>query len=139
MGAEIGASFFNALTSLGQSGNRAQFRRAFGAATMNDIYNFLCYLVILPLELSTGVIERISSIFVEPLSGAKGSKFDTLNALTDPILRKIIQLDEETIAEVSANGTNSSSSAVGGPPLVFRCVDMNTSMPIVPCEISSVL
>ena len=92
MGAEIGASFFNALISLGQSGNRDQFRRAFAAATMNDIFNFLAYLVILPLELSTGVIERVSAVFVGPLSGANGTRFDTLNVLTDPILHKIIQV-----------------------------------------------
>ena len=53
-GAEMGASIMNALISLTQSGDRSQFRRAFAAATMNDIYNFLCYLVFLPLEIIAG-------------------------------------------------------------------------------------
>lgn len=56
MGAEMGSSFMNALVSLGQSGNRDQFRRAFAATTMNDVYNFLCYFALLPLELLTGKI-----------------------------------------------------------------------------------
>lgn len=54
LGAEIGASFINAMISLGHSADRDQFRRAFAAATLNDIYNFLCYFVILPIELSFG-------------------------------------------------------------------------------------
>lgn len=52
LGSEMGASFMNALISLGQSANRDQFRRAFAAATMNDIYNFLCYIAILPIEIA---------------------------------------------------------------------------------------
>lgn len=127
MGAEIGASFFNALISLGQSGNRDQFRRAFAAATMNDIFNFLSYLVILPLELTTGVIEKVSALFVEPLSGAKGSKFDTLNIITDPLLHRIIQLDEDAINEVSQNNraeyTNES--------LILKCIANGTDQTTV--------
>ena len=40
-----------------------------------------------------GVIEIVSGIFVNPLSGARSSnKFQTLNVITDPILHKIIQV-----------------------------------------------
>ena len=124
MGAEIGASFFNALISLGQSGNRDQFRRAFAAATMNDIFNFLCYLVILPLELATGIIEKLSAIFVGPLSGAQGKRFDTLNVITDPILHKIVQLDEDAISNAALADQNASSaSSSANQSFVYRCMD----------------
>ena len=55
LGTEIGASLTNALISLTQSGNRDQFRRAFAAVTVNDIFNILLYIIILPIELATGI------------------------------------------------------------------------------------
>ena len=64
LGAEIGASVINALVSLGQVGDRDQFRRAFAACTMNDVYNFLCYFILLPVEISTGPL--LSSLPTHP-------------------------------------------------------------------------
>uniref|UniRef100_A0A1I7ZGU3 Na/Pi cotransporter n=1 Tax=Steinernema glaseri TaxID=37863 RepID=A0A1I7ZGU3_9BILA len=54
MGAEMGSSIMNALISLTQSGDPQQFRRAFAAATMNDVYNVCCVFTILPLEVAFG-------------------------------------------------------------------------------------
>lgn len=92
IGSEMGASLINALVSLGQSGNRAQFRRAFAAATMNDAFNFLSYVTILPLEICTGLMERLSGWLVQPLSGVHTGEFKTLQYLTDPVLNKIVQV-----------------------------------------------
>uniref|UniRef100_A0A1I7ZXN9 Na_Ca_ex domain-containing protein n=1 Tax=Steinernema glaseri TaxID=37863 RepID=A0A1I7ZXN9_9BILA len=52
MGAEMGSSIMNALISLTQSGDPQQFRRAFAAATMNDVYNVCCVFTILPMEVA---------------------------------------------------------------------------------------
>lgn len=54
LGAEMGSSLTNALISLTQSGNRDQFRRAFAAVTLNDVFNFLTYFIFLPIEMATG-------------------------------------------------------------------------------------
>lgn len=54
IGSEMGSSFVNALFSLGQAGDIAQFRRAFAAATLNDVYNICAIVVLLPLELIAG-------------------------------------------------------------------------------------
>lgn len=90
IGSEMGASLTNVLISLGQSGDRNKFRRSFAAATLNDAFNVLNYLVLLPLEMSTGVIETLSGRMVQPLVGAQAGEIKTLNLLTDPLLEKIV-------------------------------------------------
>lgn len=54
MGANIGTSVTNTIVSIGQSGDRNQFRRAFGGATVHDMFNWLSVLVLLPIELMSG-------------------------------------------------------------------------------------
>ena len=55
MGANIGTSMTNTLVSLGHSGRRAEFRRAFAAATVHDMFNWLCVAILLPVEVITGI------------------------------------------------------------------------------------
>ena len=54
MGANIGTSVTNTIVSLGQVGDRTEFRRAFAGATVHDMFNWLSVLFILPLEVVTG-------------------------------------------------------------------------------------
>ena len=54
MGANIGTSVTNTIVSLGQSGDRDQFRRAFGGATIHDMFNWLSVIILLPLEVASG-------------------------------------------------------------------------------------
>ena len=82
----------NALISLTQSGDRSQFRRAFAAATMNDVFNFLCFVILLPVEIIFKPIERLSALTVSPLENVRTGQFKTLNALTDPLLERIVQV-----------------------------------------------
>ena len=53
MGANIGTSVTNTIVSMSQIGNREDFRRAFTGATIHDIFNWLCVIVLLPVELAT--------------------------------------------------------------------------------------
>merc|ERR1712078_946500 len=50
MGANIGTSVTSTIVALAQSGNRNEFRRAFAAATVHDMFNFLTVVVLLPIE-----------------------------------------------------------------------------------------
>ena len=50
MGANIGTSVTNTIVSLGQAGDKDEFRRAFAGATVHDAFNFLAVLVLLPIE-----------------------------------------------------------------------------------------
>ena len=54
MGANIGTSVTNTIVSLGQSGYRDQFPRAFGGATIHDLFNWLSVLILLHLEVASG-------------------------------------------------------------------------------------
>lgn len=54
MGANIGTSVTNTIVSLGQAVDRKQFCRAFGGATVHDMFNWLTVIVLLPLEVFSG-------------------------------------------------------------------------------------
>ncbi|CAG0899938.1 unnamed protein product [Darwinula stevensoni] len=53
MGANIGTSVTNTIVALSQIGNRDDFRRAFTGATIHDMFNWLCVIVLLPVEMAT--------------------------------------------------------------------------------------
>ena len=54
MGANIGTSVTNTIVSIGQAGNRDEFRRAFAGATIHDMFNWLSVFCLLPMEWITG-------------------------------------------------------------------------------------
>ena len=54
MGSNIGTSVTNTIVSMAQSGDKNEFRRAFGGATVHDMFNWLAVLILLPLEVATG-------------------------------------------------------------------------------------
>ena len=55
MGVNIGTSLTNTIVSLAQSSDRQEFRRAFAAATIHDMFNWLTVIVLLPIEMITGL------------------------------------------------------------------------------------
>lgn len=60
MGANIGTTVTNTVVSLAHMGRPDEFRRAFGAATVHDFFNYITVLVLLPLEMATGILEKTS-------------------------------------------------------------------------------
>lgn len=60
MGANLGTSVTNTIVSLGHIKNRDHFEKAFAAATVHDFFNILTVLVLLPLELMFGFIEKMA-------------------------------------------------------------------------------
>lgn len=69
MGANIGTTVTNTLASLGHVRQSAYFERALAAATMHDFFNLLSVLILLPLEMVTGVISRISRWLADGIGG----------------------------------------------------------------------
>ena len=61
MGANLGTSVTNTLVSLSHMKNRSDFRRAFSAATIHDIFNLLTTAILLPLEMATGFMEKMAT------------------------------------------------------------------------------
>ncbi len=103
MGANIGTSVTSTIVALGQSGNRNEFRRAFAAATVHDMFNFLNVLVLLPLEVITGYLYALSKALVDATPGLQpGEKPpDILKKLTKPFTSKIIGIDKKIITKIA--------------------------------------
>lgn len=64
---------------------------------MNDAYNILNYVTLLPFEISFGFIEKLSGAMVHPLVGTKAKELKTLNLLTDPLLEEIVHVSFEVV------------------------------------------
>lgn len=75
MGANIGTTVTNTLVSLGHIRQSNEFRRAFAAATVHDFFNVLAVLLLLPIELATGVISDTAKWISERLVGSSGTEW----------------------------------------------------------------
>ena len=75
MGANIGTTVTNTLVSLAHLRRSVEFMRAFAAAVVHDFFNVVIVLVLLPLELLTGVISGLAERISEPLVGAAGTEW----------------------------------------------------------------
>lgn len=92
LGANVGTTVTSTLVSLGMARDREVFRRAFGAASVHDMYNLLSVAIFLPLEIAFGVLERASGWLAGHAGGSDGGVlaaiFSTVGAgvraVTDP-------------------------------------------------------
>ncbi|KAJ8337662.1 hypothetical protein SKAU_G00366280 [Synaphobranchus kaupii] len=98
MGANIGTSVTNTIVAMMQAGDRNEFRRAFGGATVHDFFNWLSVLILLPLEVATGVLYKLTKVMIDSFNIQSGENApDLLNVITDPLTDSIIQLDKSVI------------------------------------------
>ena len=79
MGANIGTTVTNTVAALTQVGGpKNAFRRAFAAATCHDFFNYLAVIVLLPLEIVTGVLGNAAKTLVSWLPDTEaGGEFDS--------------------------------------------------------------
>ena len=61
MGANIGTTITNTIVSLGQIAKKDEFKLAFAASTVHDIFNMLTVIILFPLELNTGFLFKTST------------------------------------------------------------------------------
>jgi sodium-dependent phosphate cotransporter len=77
MGANLGTSVTNTLVSLGYINDTKNFKKAFAAATVHDFFNILSVMILLPIEIMTGFIEKsatyVSGLMYGSMSGIKYS------------------------------------------------------------------
>lgn len=91
-GANMGTTMTSTLVSLGMARDKESFRRAFGAASVHDMYNLLALLIFFPIELIFGVLGRVSEYISQTFAGEDagmlGTAFtglgDVVSFLTDP-------------------------------------------------------
>ncbi|RVE76429.1 hypothetical protein OJAV_G00007740 [Oryzias javanicus] len=101
MGTNIGTSVTNTLVAMTQAGERSTFRRAFAGATVHDFFNWLSVLVLLPLEVASGYLYRVTKLIIDSFQIQSGEAPDLLNVITDPLTEAIIQLDESVISGIA--------------------------------------
>lgn len=77
MGANIGTTVTSTLAALGHVRRPQEFRGAFAAATVHDMFNLLAVAVLLPLELATGVLAKSAEWLAEHLVGQSGATFES--------------------------------------------------------------
>ncbi|XP_069116619.1 sodium-dependent phosphate transport protein 2B-like [Argopecten irradians] len=105
MGANIGTSVTNTIVAMGQITDRDDFRRAFAGATVHDMFNWTCVIVLLPLEVISGYLFRLSGAIVDSLhlEEYKDGKKDLLKAITKPFTKKIVEVDSKAIQKIAKN------------------------------------
>jgi sodium-dependent phosphate cotransporter len=77
MGANIGTTVTNTVASLAHMGRKEEFRRAFAVATCHDFFNYLAVLVLLPLELLTGFLQKSAAALTSLVGGFGGAEYDS--------------------------------------------------------------
>ncbi len=87
MGANIGTTITNTIVSLGHIKVGEEFRRAFAAATIHDVFNLMAVLIFLPLEISFGLLDKIGNFLAHRMVGADSmsvSGFNFLKVIVGP-------------------------------------------------------
>ncbi|XP_021370578.1 sodium-dependent phosphate transport protein 2B-like isoform X2 [Mizuhopecten yessoensis] len=105
MGANIGTSVTNTIVAMGQITNRDDFRRAFAGATVHDMFNWTSVIILLPIEVISGYLFRLSGAIVDSLhlEKYKDGKQDLLKAITKPFTTRIVQVDSKAIQKIAHN------------------------------------
>jgi len=90
MGANIGTTVTNTIVSLGHVSRREEFRRAVAGATVHDFFNLICVLIMFPLNLATGFLERLARLMEGLFEGFGGIKFTSpIKTITKPAIHGI--------------------------------------------------
>ncbi|XP_030000870.1 sodium-dependent phosphate transport protein 2A-like [Sphaeramia orbicularis] len=102
MGTNIGTSVTNTIVAMMQAAERTEFQRAFAGATIHDCFNWLSVLVLLPLEVVSGLMTRLSHLMVTGFSLQPGKEApELLKVITEPVTKLIIQLDKCVITGIA--------------------------------------
>lgn len=94
MGANIGTTVTSTLAALGSIRRSEEFRRAFAAATMHDFFNIIGVAVLLPLELTTGLLRRMAVALTEIF---RGREFNYAEPGSSPI-RVVVNAPSEWLS-----------------------------------------
>jgi sodium-dependent phosphate cotransporter len=93
LGANLGTTVTPTLVALTFVGSRTEFRRALGASTIHDFYNWLALLIFFPIELIWHPLERLSRALTNALYGATWlpdpARFNFVRVATDPVVNAV--------------------------------------------------
>lgn len=92
MGSNVGTTVTNTLVSLGHVRDKAEFRRAFSAATVHDFFNLMAVAIFLPLEIMFGFLEHVAlwlSTFLIGSDSYSMSDINVIKMLTKPFVNVV--------------------------------------------------
>ncbi|WP_447830333.1 Na/Pi symporter [Aeromonas salmonicida] len=120
MGANLGTTITNTIVSMGHIRDRAEFRRAFAAATVHDFFNLLAVFIFLPLELMFGLLQKSAEWLATLLVGSADLSMkgvDFMKPLTAPALNLV----DSAVAFLPGKGA-AIATIVIGILLILACV-----------------
>ncbi|KAM9770886.1 solute carrier family 34 member 2a [Menidia menidia] len=125
MGTNIGTSVTNTLVAMTQAGDRSTFRRAFAGATVHDFFNWLSVLVLLPLEVASGYLYKVTELIIDSFQIESGEAPELLNVITDPLTEAIIKLDQSVISGIATGDPEARDKS-----LILRWCETYTNMTV---------
>ena len=88
MGANVGTTVTAKIVSLGHITRKAEFRRAFAASSVHDTFNLITVLIMLPVEYSFHILERMASylggVFIDITGVTKPENY--IKKATKPVI-----------------------------------------------------
>lgn len=98
MGANLGTTITSFIVASAHVARRAEFRKAFSACTVHDVFNFLAVLLLLPIEWLFHPLEWLAESFARPLGGilvdAGGVPRSPLDVILKPVINQVRGLFE---------------------------------------------
>lgn len=108
MGSNIGTCVTNSLVALTLSGNPTEFKRAFCAATLNDMFNYLTTAILLFLEITFNFMEttskKLTNLMPENIQDLKKANF--IEEILRPVSDLLIKLNETNIEAIQYGSNN---------------------------------
>lgn len=93
----------NTIVAMGQLGSDEHLERAFAGATVHDVFNILAVIILLPLEVITGYLYRLTSLIIQSIEVREGEKWDgPIKKFVSPLGNMIIIPNKEIISVVAA-------------------------------------
>lgn len=120
MGANVGTTVTNTLVSLGHVRNKDEFRRAFAAATVHDFFNLLAVVILLPIEILFGPLERMASVIAGLFYSDADLSMESVNVVgraTEPVTGLI-----ERLASMLPGMMAGIAMILLGVALIFLCI-----------------
>ena len=77
MGANIGTTVTSTLAAMGHVRRPQEFRHAFAAATVHDVFNVLSVAILLPIELATGFLADTADWLTDHLVSQRGATYES--------------------------------------------------------------
>ncbi len=97
IGSNIGTSVTNTLVAVGHISRPAEFKRAFAAATVHDLFNLLSVLILFSLQLTTNLLGTTATFLAEQFKESGGLELvNPLKVIVTPAVTLITTLTAES-------------------------------------------